>query len=85
MPGGADGAKTMATNKEAQSLISRFRKEGKWLGAICAGTTALTEALEKGQATVTSHPSVKEQIVQKGWKYAEERVVVDDKLITSRG
>ena len=36
---------------------------------------------------VTSHPSVKEEIVAAGWDYApdSERVVVDGKVITSRG
>ncbi|CAC9889818.1 unnamed protein product [Aureobasidium pullulans] len=36
---------------------------------------------------VTSHPSVKQEIVDAGWTYADdsERVVVDGKIITSRG
>lgn len=36
---------------------------------------------------VTSHPSVKQEIVDAGWSYADdkERVVVDGKVITSRG
>jgi len=34
---------------------------------------------------VTSHPSVQQEIVNAGWEYSEERVVVDNKVITSRG
>lgn len=34
---------------------------------------------------VTSHPSVKDAIVAKGWEYSDERVVVDGNVITSRG
>lgn len=40
---------------------------------------------EQGKVKVTSHPSVKDEIVAKGWEYEEERVVVDGKVITSRG
>lgn len=75
-------------------LVCEFRNEAKYVGCICAGTTALVESAKtrgEGQAgekcTVTSHPSVKQQIVDAGWSYAgdEERVVVDGKIITSRG
>jgi protein DJ-1 len=38
-----------------------------------------------GKCKVTSHPSVMEEIKGKGWEYSKERVVVDDKVITSRG
>jgi protein DJ-1 len=47
-----------------------------------------TEGLESSKkARVTSHPSVKDQIVDAGWEYGtdKERVVVDEKVITSRG
>lgn len=39
------------------------------------------------KAEVTSHPSVREDVEGKGWRYSEDRVVVDDgeKIITSRG
>jgi protein DJ-1 len=49
---------------------------------------AKTEGLESANAVkVTSHPSVKDGIVEAGWNYApdNERVVVDGKVITSRG
>lgn len=47
-----------------------------------------TEGLESSKKVrVTSHPSVKKEIEDAGWEYApdEERVVVDGKVITSRG
>lgn len=40
---------------------------------------------DEKKVKVTSHPSVKNAIVAKGWEYSEERVVVDGKVITSRG
>lgn len=100
LPGGAAGAQTFSSNAETLALIRRFRDEGKWVGAICAGTTALVRSAEEGRnlsgktemesgrrARVTSHPSVKEEVQKAGWEYADEkeRVVVDGKMITSRG
>jgi protein DJ-1 len=95
LPGGGPGAKTFATNPEVQSLIRSYRDAGKYIGAICAATTALvasvggagkTEGLESSKKVrVTSHPSVKDEIVAADWDYSEDRVVVDGKVITSRG
>ncbi|CAD0058393.1 unnamed protein product [Aureobasidium pullulans] len=95
LPGGAPGAKTFCQSEEVLRLIREFRNEGKWVAAICAGTTALVESVKSPRADgeaakkckVTSHPSVKQEIVDAGWTYADdsERVVVDGKIITSRG
>lgn len=97
LPGGAPGAKTFATDVAVQNLIRAYRDAGKRTAFICAATTALVasvmgagtnEGLEsRRRVRVTSHPSVKGEIVDAGWDYApdEERVVVDGKVITSRG
>jgi protein DJ-1 len=37
------------------------------------------------KALVTSHPSVKDKVVSAGWDYSEDRVVVDGKIISTRG
>jgi protein DJ-1 len=76
-------------------LIRTYRDAGKYVACICAGTTALVTSVKDGGKTqglestntakVTSHPSVKQEIVDAGWDYSEERVVVDGKVITSRG
>jgi protein DJ-1 len=88
LPGGAPGAKTFSSDDAVLELIHNFRSQDKYVAAICAGTTALAASEEKyttGKKKVTSHPSVKEEIKAKGWEYSEERVVVDGKVITSRG
>ncbi|KAI9721298.1 MAG: hypothetical protein M1812_002460 [Candelaria pacifica] len=91
LPGGAPGAAAFCKSEVTRSLIRRCRQEGKWMGFICAGTTALVEAAGGAEKPwrnrVTSHPSVKGQIIEKGWEYAddEERIVIDGKVITSRG
>ncbi|GAM89735.1 hypothetical protein ANO11243_077740 [Dothideomycetidae sp. 11243] len=90
IPGGGPGAATMASSLDVSALINAFRAAGKLVGAICAGTTALVAAQEReeakaGKVRVTSHPSVRQGIVDKGWEYADERVVVDGNVVTSRG
>jgi protein DJ-1 len=97
LPGGAKGAETFCASVEVQHLIRAYRDSGRWVAFICAATTALVDSVKGGGKTeglestnavkVTSHPSVKDGIVEAGWKYApdQERVVVDGKVITSRG
>jgi protein DJ-1 len=97
LPGGGPGAKVFCSSDVAQRLIQTYRDAGKYVAFICAATTALvasvkgggkTEGLESTKpARVTSHPSVKDEIVSAGWEYApdKERTVVDGKVITSRG
>ncbi|KAH8730530.1 class I glutamine amidotransferase-like protein [Phaeosphaeriaceae sp. PMI808] len=88
LPGGGPGAKTFSTTDAVSQLIADFRSAGKWVAAICAGTTALVasrKAHDGPKVKVTSHPSVAEEIKDAGWEYNEERVVVDGKVITSRG
>jgi len=87
IPGGAPGAKTMSTDDEVLALIRRLRADGRWIACICAGTTALVASVldDSDKVTVTSHPSVADEIKGKGWSYSEERVAVDGKIITSRG
>lgn len=97
LPGGAPGAKTFCEDGRVKRLIHAYRVAGKHTAFICAATTALvasaawaarTEGLQISEKVrVTSHPSVKKEIIDAGWQYApdEERVVVDGKVITSRG
>ena len=88
LPGGGPGAKTFSTTPAVLELITEFRKAGKWVASICAATTALVAAQSKfggDKARVTSHPSVKGEVEGAGWEYSEERIVVDGKVVTSRG
>ncbi|KAK3078865.1 hypothetical protein LTS18_006436 [Coniosporium uncinatum] len=94
LPGGGPGAKTFCNSKTVLQLIRKYRESGKWVAFICAGTTALVASVSDAKdgsvgekVRVTSHPSVKEEIVDAGWEYGEEgeRVVVDGKVVTSRG
>jgi protein deglycase len=87
LPGGVAGAKRLAEDPRVQSILQRFAKDEKWIGAICAAPIALATAGLLAGRTVTSHPSVKDEIVAAGANYTENAVEVDiaGKLVTGRG
>lgn len=89
LPGGGPGAETFSSSDTVLEVINAFRTAGKYVAAICAGTTALVASQKKhggDKVKVTSHPSVRVKIEKDdGWEYSEDRVVVDGKVITSRG
>ncbi|SPO28752.1 related to Protein DJ-1 [Ustilago trichophora] len=84
IPGGAKGAQLIGDNQDVQSLISAMYGKGKLVAAICAGSLAVKQAGIGKDAAITSHPSVKSSL-DKEYTYKEDRVVVADNLITSRG
>ena len=84
IPGGSQGVENLKNHPPVAALLSQFKTQGKLLGAICAAPSLLsTMGLISGRQ-VTSHPSVKAQVAP-STVYSESRVVVDGKLVTSRG
>lgn len=90
------GARTFAADAGVQDLIRAYREAGRWTAFICAGTSALIQSVfgapraareSANKVRVTSHPVVRGEAIDFGWAYApdEERVVVDGRVITSRG
>lgn len=86
LPGGLGGAKNLAQSKEVGQMLKEQEKAGRFVAAICAGPTAL-RAHEIGFGkSITSFPNSKGAVMEGGkYKYKEDRVVIDGKLITSRG
>ena len=83
IPGGAKGAATLSESKAVQSLLQNFEKQRKYVGAICAGSLAIKTAGLVPGGSVTSHPSVEKQF--SGYNYSQDRVVVEGRVISSRG
>src|SRR5271170_3370641 len=83
IPGGAKGAATLSESSGVQSLLQKIEKQGKWVGTICAGSLAIKTAGLVSGGQVTSHPSVENEFT--GYKYSQDRVVVEQKVISSRG
>ena len=59
-----------------------MNQDNKKIAAICAAPVVLQSAGLLESKTLTSHPSVKDQL--KNIPYSENRVVVDGNIITSR-
>ncbi|CAO3665511.1 unnamed protein product [Rhizopus stolonifer] len=84
VPGGAGSAKTLGGNKKVHKILLEFYEKSKYVAFICAGTLVAKEAGIPGHHTVTSFPAVKDQL-KDVYTYSEERVVVSENVITSRG
>ena len=83
IPGGAKGAETLSQSKDVQALLKKFHDDGKFVGAICAGSLAIKTAGLVVGGQITSHPSVAKEFGE--YKYSQERVVVEGRVISSRG
>lgn len=81
LPGGP-GVKQMRANDALRRLVQTYAREGKWLAAICAAPAVLHDAGVLEGRRYTAHPSVGAELsaILSGM-----RVVVDGRIITSRG
>ena len=83
LPGGWGGTNILAENLLYQNAIKSFAKNGKWVAAMCAAPYALHIAGVLSQR-YTCYPSVEEKIRPED-RVADQKVVVDGKIITSQG
>jgi 4-methyl-5(b-hydroxyethyl)-thiazole monophosphate biosynthesis len=83
LPGGMPGTLHLRENADVLRILRDLAARERWTTAICAAPTVLAAAgLTAGRA-VTSHPSVTAQLADS--LYREDPVVVDGRVITSRG
>ena len=75
------GSKTLSDDPRVRALVQAAAREGRWVAAICAAPIALEAAGVLAGKRATSYPGNELPSAV----YAEERVVVDGKLVTSRG
>ncbi len=83
LPGGKDGTDNLRGDLRIRDLLKDFSNQGKYIAAICAAPTVLKDASLTEGRTITCHPSVINELIDAN--VIEDRVVVDDKLITSQG
>jgi 4-methyl-5(b-hydroxyethyl)-thiazole monophosphate biosynthesis len=81
LPGGP-GTKHLRADPRVRPLVLRHHAEGRWLAAICAAPTVLNDAGLLTGRRYTAHFSVAAELPQ---LLANERVVVDGNILTSRG
>jgi protease I len=84
VPGGTVGADKLRGNVEAIGFIRAFFDQKKPVAAICHAPWTLIEAGVLEGRTLTSYPTLKVDIENAGGTWANEEVVVDNGLVTSR-
>lgn len=83
LPGGIPGVDNLKVNETLVQNLKAFKKEGKWIAAICAGPSILGElGLLEGEKA-TCYPGYEEALV--GATVVNERAVVSNKIITGKG
>jgi len=81
LPGGMPGAKNLKEDPRVLRLVAKAAHDGKVVAAVCAGPIALAAAGVLAGRRATAYPGYELE----GARFSEERVVVDDNVITSRG
>ncbi len=85
LPGGALNADQMRTDAQAQQFVRQIDAAGKPMAVICHAPWLLVSAgLAKGR-TLTSWPTIADDLRNAGAQWVDREVVVDENLITSRG
>jgi len=84
LPGGVANPDNLRTHEDAVGFVRAFFDAGKPVAAICHGPQILIEADVVRERTMTSHPSIKKDLINAGANWVDDAVVVDQGLVTSR-
>jgi protease I len=85
LPGGALNPDQLRTMDKAKRFVTEFDEEGKPMAIIChAPWTVVSAGLARGR-TLTSWPSIQDDIRNAGGNWVDQEVVIDDNWVTSRG
>ena len=84
LPGGVANPDHLRVSQEAMRFVRAFFDQGKPVAAICHGPWSLVEANVVHGRTLTSWPSLRTDIRNAGGTWVDERVHVDQGLVTSR-
>lgn len=84
LPGGVMNPDRLRMNQQAVSFVRGFVDARKPIAAICHGPWTLIEAGGVRGRRMTSWPSLKSDLSNAGAQWVDEKVVVDNGLVTSR-
>lgn len=85
LPGGQPGATHLEEDPRIISLLQQMARESKYTAAICAAPKVLAAAGLLDGKHATSYPGVIDKLAIQGMTSSTEAVVIDGKVITSRG
>lgn len=84
LPGGMGGVHSILGSEAALEAVRRAWNDGKYVAAICAAPTVLAKLGISNGRSVTSYPGMESQMGSCDY-HTDRKVIVDGKLITSRG
>jgi protease I len=85
LPGGALNADGIRTDERAQRFVQQMNEAEKPVAVICHAPWLLASAgLARGR-TLTSWPTIADDLRNAGAQWVDREVVVDRNLVTSRG
>ena len=85
LPGGLPGADHLNDDSRIQNLLKQMASSEKYTAAICAAPKVLATAGILSGKRATSYPGTLEQLALQDTSIENNPVVVDGKVITSRG
>jgi protease I len=84
LPGGVVNADQIRIIPQAQQMVKGMQQDGKPIAVICHGAWLLVSSgLVKGR-TLTSWPTLQDDIRNAGGKWVDQEVVTDGNLVSSR-
>ena len=84
LPGGVANPDNLRMSKESIAFIREFGDQDKPIASICHGPWTLIDAGLVDGKRMTSWPTLQTDLRNAGADWADEQVVVDGKLVTSR-
>lgn len=84
LPGGVMNPDRLRANQKAVQFVKAFVDSGRPIAAICHGPWTLIEAGGVKGRTVTSWPSLQNDLRNAGANWVDQECVVDNGLVTSR-
>jgi protease I len=84
LPGGVMNPDKLRISKNAITFIKHFVDQNKPIAAICHGPWTLINAHGVKGKTMTSWPSIKDDLQNAGAHWVDKEVVKDENLVTSR-
>ena len=85
LPGGLPGADHLQQDPRVQQLLKEMHISNKYTAAICAAPKALASAGLLDNRQATSYPGSLDTRLTTNMTYLEQDVVIDGKVVTSRG
>lgn len=83
LPGGYDGAVNLRDSEEVMTILHKMNEQGKYICAMCAAPIVLEKANLLNGKKYTAYMGYDKKIQQ--GEYLEDKVVIDENIVTSRG